>query len=99
MCFFIVVEVSLRTLGWPGSHYVDQAALEFIRDPSTCLCLLSAAVKGVSPFSTWGQNIPEYIPFCSASGIDRSDICSMVIDALAVEKLKFLRPYDQRGSW
>lgn len=77
-----------------GSHYVDQAALEFIRDPSTCLCLLSAAVKGVSPFSTWGQSILEYTPFRSAS-----DICPVVIDALAVENLKFLRPYDQSGSW
>jgi hypothetical protein len=33
--------VSLCSLGCPGTHSVDQAGLE-LRDPSTCLGLLSA---------------------------------------------------------
>jgi hypothetical protein len=42
--------ISLHSPGYPGTHYVDQASLKF--QGATCLCLLSAGIKGKSHY-TW----------------------------------------------
>jgi hypothetical protein len=45
-CFVLFRDrVSLCSLGCPGTHFVDQASLELRK--STCLCLLSAGIKGM----------------------------------------------------
>jgi hypothetical protein len=45
VCFVFRDRVSLYSSGCPGTHFVDQAGLELKK--STCLCLPSAAIKGV----------------------------------------------------
>lgn len=43
--FFFFERISPCISVWPGTHYVDQADLQF-RDIYTCLCFLSAGVEG-----------------------------------------------------
>ena len=44
-CYYCFLRQSFSS-GCPGTHSVDQAGLEH-RDPPTCLCFLSAGIKGV----------------------------------------------------
>jgi hypothetical protein len=42
LCCFFQGRVSLHNSGYPGTHYVDEAGLQFT---VICLCLLSAEIK------------------------------------------------------
>lgn len=50
VCLFILeVKITLCRVGWPGTHYRDQAGLKFGKriPPASVFCLLAARIKGM----------------------------------------------------